>query len=149
MSGKRTLFIIGIVLFIVFIIVATIVLKNDSEEESGTPTTNVGSSSQGQSKPSDSDNDDANDVKLTKDEVSKHSQPSDCWTIINGEVYDITEYISSHPGGSEIERACGTDASTIFNQRETQSGEAVGSGTPHSSRASSQLNNYLLGSLEQ
>jgi len=36
---------------------------------------------------------------ITKEEVEKHSDKDDCWVIINGEVYDITQYLCCHPGG--------------------------------------------------
>ena len=94
-------------------------------------------------------NDIQGSVTLTKAEVQKHNSSSDCWTIISGKVYNVTDFISRHPGGSEILRACGTDATTLFTTRHTESGEAVGSGTPHSSNAESQLNQFLLGDLQQ
>lgn len=86
---------------------------------------------------------------LTEEEVAKHNSAEDCWTIIRGNAYDITPFISSHPGGDEILRACGVDATTLFETRTTESGEQVGSGTPHSSSAQSQLQQFELGPLEQ
>ena len=35
-------------------------------------------------------------------EVEKHNQPSDCWVVLHGQVYDLTEFHASHPGGSAI-----------------------------------------------
>lgn len=49
-------------------------------------------------------------------EFTKHSSPDDCWVIINGIVYDLTTFISKHPGGPEIIKAnCGKDVSLLFN----------------------------------
>lgn len=49
-------------------------------------------------------------------EVAKHGSTSTCWLIISGNVYDVTEFLSSHPGGSgAIIPHCGTDATTTFN----------------------------------
>jgi len=86
---------------------------------------------------------------LTKAEVSQHDSENDCWTIIDGNVYDLTSYIPRHPGGDEILRACGADGSTLFNTRSTDSGESVGSGTPHSSSAKSQLQSLFVGPLSE
>ena len=84
---------------------------------------------------------------LNQIEVAKHNRPDDCWTIISGTVYDITKFISQHPGGAEILRACGNEATSLFQQRTTSSGEKVGSGTPHSSSAAEQLKQFELGPL--
>ena len=34
------------------------------------------------------------------EEVKKHSTKDDLWMIYNGFVYDMTQYILKHPGGS-------------------------------------------------
>lgn len=48
---------------------------------------------------------------FTKEEVSKHSTDTDCWLIIDGKVYDVTDYILDHPGGDSILKNAGGDAS--------------------------------------
>jgi cytochrome b involved in lipid metabolism len=83
----------------------------------------------------------------TSSQVSEHDKKDDCWTIINGLVYDITAYVPRHPGGDEILDACGQDSTRLFTQRKTADGERIGSGTPHSSSASNQLQSYLIGKL--
>lgn len=82
-------------------------------------------------------------------EVADHNSEDDCWTIVSGSVYDITSYVSRHPGGDEILRACGEDATTMFTQREDASGDAIGSGTPHSSSAAGQLEQFKIGIVAQ
>ncbi len=84
---------------------------------------------------------------FSAEEVASHSTEDDCWTIIDGNVYDLTTYIPRHQGGDEILRACGVDGSSLFNQRKTDSGEQVGSGTPHSSNAARQLESLKIGEL--
>jgi cytochrome b involved in lipid metabolism len=84
---------------------------------------------------------------LTRSEVAQHDSASDCWTIIDGSVYDLTSYIPRHPGGDDILEACGTDGSSLFNQRQTDDGQSVGSGTPHSGNAKSQLQSLFVGQL--
>jgi hypothetical protein len=55
-------------------------------------------------------------------QVSLHSTKTDCWSTINGSVYDLTTWVSRHPGGSGvILKLCGTDGSAAFN---TQHGTA-------------------------
>ncbi|ODN87112.1 L-lactate dehydrogenase (cytochrome) [Cryptococcus wingfieldii CBS 7118] len=48
-------------------------------------------------------------------EVNKHNQPDDCWVVIAGKVYDLTEFAENHPGGiAPIHRVAGRDATAIF-----------------------------------
>jgi cytochrome b involved in lipid metabolism len=54
-------------------------------------------------------------VALTSAEVQKHSSATDCWSVIKGEVYDLTAYVKDHPGGASLIKAiCGKDGSTSF-----------------------------------
>lgn len=49
------------------------------------------------------------------EEVKKHNSPTDCWTVFNGIVYDITPFISMHPGGVEnIMKLSGKDGKLEF-----------------------------------
>lgn len=52
---------------------------------------------------------------ITAQEVSAHASKNDCWTVIDKNVYNITDYVPRHPGGvEEISKACGTDGSSLF-----------------------------------
>ncbi|WVQ83117.1 hypothetical protein IAT38_005255 [Cryptococcus sp. DSM 104549] len=52
---------------------------------------------------------------ISFEEVQKHNRADDCWVIINGNVYDVTEFLENHPGGPEIIIAnAGKDATKIF-----------------------------------
>lgn len=86
-------------------------------------------------------------TSYTSAEVATHKTTADCWTIVNGNVYDLTSYVSRHPGGDDIELACGVDGTTLFTERKTEDGKAVGSGTPHDSGSASQLESLKIGTL--
>lgn len=60
-------------------------------------------------------------------EVAKHAVESDCWIVINNNVYDATNYLLVHPGGaSAITPYCGGDATTAYEgMRKHSSGRAV------------------------
>jgi cytochrome b involved in lipid metabolism len=73
----------------------------------------------------------------TMEKVRENNSASSCWSIINGNVYDLTKWISSHPGGrSAITGICGRDGTSTFNGRHR------GDGGP-----ASVLTGYLLGPL--
>lgn len=51
-------------------------------------------------------------------DVAKHSTQSSCWAAIDGKVYDLTAWISQHPGGAgAILSICGKDGSATFNNQ--------------------------------
>ena len=76
-------------------------------------------------------------VVYTMERVKANNSATSCWSAINGKVYDLTRWISSHPGGSgAIRSLCGTDGSAEFN------GQHGGAGTP-----TARLAGYLLGPL--
>ena len=81
-----------------------------------------------------------NKVTLTVSEVAKHNHAGDCWSIINGKVYNLTSLVNTHSGGSSaILQSCGVDGSVSFNTRD-------GRGS-HSSSAQNILDTFLVGSL--
>ncbi len=52
---------------------------------------------------------------FTVSQVVAHKTKTDCWSIIRGNVYDLTNWISMHPGGSAaIISLCGIDGTTKF-----------------------------------
>jgi cytochrome b involved in lipid metabolism len=53
----------------------------------------------------------------TMDEVQQHDQKHDCWIVIREKVYDITEFLGEHPGGSSIlVTVSGQDATEYFEE---------------------------------
>lgn len=48
-------------------------------------------------------------------EVRQHASSTSCWSVVAGGVYDLTSWISRHPGGSgAIKSMCGVDATAEF-----------------------------------
>ena len=71
---------------------------------------------------------------ITLTEIATHDTTTDCWTAVDGTVYDLTGYIQQHPGGSAVIKAiCGKDGSAAF------SGQHGGAATPTSVLASFKL----------
>ena len=48
------------------------------------------------------------------EEVKKHTTKDSLWTYYKGEVYDVTEFMGSHPGGSLILNAGGKDLEQVW-----------------------------------
>jgi cytochrome b involved in lipid metabolism len=73
----------------------------------------------------------------TMADVKKANTRAKCWSAIDGNVYDLTAWISAHPGGaSAITFLCGIDGSNAFKAQHE------GQGKP-----SLRLSQYLLGPL--
>ncbi|KAI8373211.1 FAD binding domain-containing protein [Radiomyces spectabilis] len=54
--------------------------------------------------------------EYTLEEVAKHNKADDCWVIVNGQVLDVTDFLSEHPGGKKaILLFAGRDATEEFN----------------------------------
>jgi hypothetical protein len=74
---------------------------------------------------------------LTLARVKANNTASSCWSIINGNVYNLTTWISGHPGGkSAITSLCGIDGTSAFNSQHR-----------NESKPESRLTGYLLGKL--
>ncbi|MFN7160984.1 MAG: cytochrome b5 domain-containing protein [Candidatus Gracilibacteria bacterium] len=56
----------------------------------------------------------SSNTKYSEEMVAAHNTSSDCWAIINGKVYDLTNWEDKHLGGKEaILRSCGKDLSSL------------------------------------
>ncbi len=51
-------------------------------------------------------------------DVAKHGKPGDCWSTVNGKVYDLTSWPEKHPGGDKaIFAICGIDGTKAFENK--------------------------------
>lgn len=75
----------------------------------------------------------------TREEVAKHNKIDDAWTVISGNVYDITKWIPKHPGGAlAIMQIVGKDGTKLFM-----------SNPIHMAKGASRiLNKYWIGKLQ-
>lgn len=49
--------------------------------------------------------------------LKQHNKRDDAWAAFNGKVYNITPYLSFHPGGEkELMRVAGRDGTKLFGE---------------------------------
>ena len=54
----------------------------------------------------------------TMTQVNTHNSATSCWSAINGNVYDLTNWVNSHPGGrAAILMICGKDGTPLFESQ--------------------------------
>ena len=53
--------------------------------------------------------------RYTAEEVARHTNDDDAWLIIDGKVYDVSDYVLTHPGGDAIMNNVGQDVSAGFH----------------------------------
>lgn len=120
------------------IFIGTIAQKFDSSSDSSPQAKTTAPKSTSNS--STSTNTQSKNTKFTAAQISSHSKRSDCWLIIDGSVYDVTDYLNQHPGGiSQVTPFCGKDATEVYANK-------GGSGA-HSSNADAIKQDYLVGVL--
>jgi wyosine [tRNA(Phe)-imidazoG37] synthetase (radical SAM superfamily)/flavodoxin len=73
---------------------------------------------------------------ISASELARHASAQDCWVGIEGRVYNVTRFLSSHPGGGAvIANVAGTDATAWFDEAN------------HSHTAREMMKEYLVGRL--
>lgn len=79
------------------------------------------------------------DTTYTREQVSTHTDiEKDCWIIVDNEVYNVTEWINIHPGGTSMFKFYGgKDASVSFHD------------LPHSNGAYETLKKYRIGAIAE
>ncbi|KAJ6015195.1 hypothetical protein N7540_009786 [Penicillium herquei] len=54
---------------------------------------------------------------LSTKEVSGHNSPEDCWIVVDKQVWDVTDFLDEHPGGSTvIMKYAGRDATQAYSE---------------------------------
>jgi cytochrome b involved in lipid metabolism len=54
-------------------------------------------------------------TRHSRAEVAKHNSPTNCWSVVSGKVYDLTNWVSRHPGGQKaIAEMCGAEGADEF-----------------------------------
>ncbi|KAI0506034.1 glycolate oxidase [Xylaria bambusicola] len=77
-------------------------------------------------------------------EVAKHSTEKDCWVVINGKIWDVSDFLVEHPGGAGvIAKYAGRDATKAYS--EAHGAELVKSMLP----ASNYMGEVFPGSIEK
>ena len=126
------LILVGVIVLAVIIYPFLAPSNNQSETDlSTTPSSESGTGSQsaGGEDPYPMDtkdnypDDSSNSYSL--EAVAMHASKDDCWTTVNGKVYDLTSAISSHPGGEgAISSICGIDGSSKFDNKHGENDKA-------------------------
>jgi cytochrome b involved in lipid metabolism len=82
-----------------------------------------------------------NKPTISMNDFTRHNSVNDCWIRINGNVYNITNFLNEHPGGPDIilPYCGGPDATGAFA---TKGGRGA-----HSPRADQLLQGLLIGIL--
>lgn len=58
----------------------------------------------------------AKPAAMSMTSVASHATAKDCWVVIDGSVYNVSSFISQHPGGARaIARVCGKDGTATFS----------------------------------
>lgn len=87
---------------------------------------------------SDEQNGEAALPRFTWAEIEQHNSLESCWKVIEGMVYDFTDYIPHHPTSARImEVWCGRES--------TEAMRTKGIGRDHSAAAWAMMRPYLIG----
>ncbi|KAL2609276.1 hypothetical protein R1flu_027849 [Riccia fluitans] len=73
----------------------------------------------------------------TVEEVAKHNSEKSVWLIVKNKVYDVTEYLSEHPGGESMLNNAGGENTKGFY------------GPQHPRWAYERLEDFFIGDLKQ
>ena len=103
-------------LIAVVIVVGGIVVWKMQSVGGNTTGQTTTTSGQTQTQPTAAQTSDVGAKTYTSAEVATHSGASSCWSIIDDNVYDLTNWIPQHPGGQQaILALCGKNGTAAFH----------------------------------
>jgi cytochrome b involved in lipid metabolism len=77
---------------------------------------------------------------VSAEDLARHGSAGDCWLAVEGGVYDVTRYVSSHPAPERVLTDwCGKEATQAFLTK--------GAGRPHGVESRTLLETFRVGSL--
>ncbi|OAE23833.1 hypothetical protein AXG93_369s1270 [Marchantia polymorpha subsp. ruderalis] len=78
------------------------------------------------------------------EEIAKHRSVDDAWIVVDGQVYDVTYFLETHPGGQELilDHLHVRDAGNLMRGKEEEDGHS------HSKAAFKMLQQFSIGSVE-
>ncbi len=120
MNNKR---LVSIIIGALVVVMAAVVIFTQDSKKAEAPVSNIGQAVNNVTpeKPNpavstSSSSLSSGEKSYTLAQVSTHNNGSDCWTAINGGVYNVTSWVDNHPGGRQaILSLCGHDGSMAFN----------------------------------
>lgn len=69
----------------------------------------------------------ADTTTYTIADVAKHATATDCWSVVSGKVYNLTNWVNTHPGGpAVIVGMCGIDGTAVYTAKHGTSASAAG-----------------------
>jgi cytochrome b involved in lipid metabolism len=131
-SINKKIILIGGIIFLILIVAGIFIYLNKqkevlspnqikTEKQEISPVQDQSIQSQNQEKLTQNSGEEKNEENgetektYTMEEVAKHNSKESCWTVIRGEVYDLTNWIDKHPGGADkILKICGKDGTDLF-----------------------------------
>ncbi|KKK26990.1 hypothetical protein ARAM_002621 [Aspergillus rambellii] len=62
----------------------------------------------------------AQEKLFSTQQISSHNTPDDCWIVVDNQVWDVTDFLDEHPGGSTIIlKYAGRDATKAYSEVHT------------------------------
>lgn len=123
---------VSLIVFVIVLVAIFVMWFGNMQKNTVTNTTNNNQNPQLQTT--------AKPALLDMQEVAKHNLATNCWTVVEGKVYNVTSFASIHSGGdAAILYNCGKDGTVAF---QTKGGKGQ-----HKSGDLDILANYLVGDL--